>query len=698
MRRGRHNMALRGMRGILWALIALCAGACANMGRPEGGARDETPPVFVRSDPAPGATNVSRKRISAYFDENIQLEDAFSKVVVSPAQKQPPQVSANGHRLTVEFRDTLLPNTTYTVDFADAIKDLNEGNILDGFALDFSTGDSIDSLRISGMVLQAENLEPAQGMLVGVYSAYTDTSLTTLPFERIARTNQYGQFTIRNLRAGSYRVFAVNDLNRDYHWDRSEDVAFYDSLVTPWIEHIEVTDTLFASDRSDSTVTRPGIRYMPNDILLTWFNINYKAAYLSDYKRDDRRRFSLTFAAPQDSLPAVTIVDGAPGAGRDASDWALLKRNATTDTLMYWIADPDVLAADSLRLAVRYLKTDTADNLSWTSDTLRFYFRDPVKKKEKKKKDKDEGPKFTVDSVTGDTTWLPPADMEYLAVRAVTSSSQELNKPLVIEFGLPLQSLDTTGVHFEQLVDTVWTSVPFALRPDSSDLILRRKIDMDWESGQKYRLSIDTLAATSIYGPWNKPFTHEFTVKQPEDYSSINFTLPALDSVQVVVQLLNSSDAPVYQAVKPVGAQSVKIPFIAPGTYYARIIIDDNLNGKWDTGNPVGATPVQPEEVYYFGKKLELKKNWDIEQTWIVDELPLDVQKPYAIKKNKPKLKRGEKAPEDVDEESDEYDSEYNPFDRTGRNNRNTGTNRGGSRNQSSGFGRGGMTRSNIRR
>ncbi|MDE6468803.1 MAG: Ig-like domain-containing protein, partial [Muribaculaceae bacterium] len=107
-------MALRGMRSILWALIGLCLGACANMGRPEGGARDETPPVFVRSDPAPGATNVNRKRITAFFDENIQLEDAFSKVVVSPAQKQPPQVSANGRRLTVEFRDTLLPNTTYT--------------------------------------------------------------------------------------------------------------------------------------------------------------------------------------------------------------------------------------------------------------------------------------------------------------------------------------------------------------------------------------------------------------------------------------------------------------------------------------------------------------------------------------------------------------------------------------------------------
>ncbi len=674
---GRRD-TVRGLRVLLCLAIAVLAAACANMGRPEGGARDETPPVFVRSDPKPGATGVDKQRITVIFDENIQLEDAFTKVVVSPPQKQPPSVSANGKRLTAEFRDTLLPGTTYTIDFADAIKDLNEGNILDGFALDFSTGDSIDSLRISGMVLQAENLEPAQGMLVGVYSAYTDTSLTTLPFERIARTNQLGQFTIRGLRPGAYRVFAVNDLNRDYHWDRSEDVAFYDSLVVPYVEHIEVNDTLFASNGEDSIVTRPGVRYMPNDILLSWFNVGYKSSYLSDYKRPDRRRITLTFGAPQDTLPRVTIADGAPGIGRASEEWALLKANATADTLEYWISDPEVVAADSLRLAVNYLKTDTADRLVWTADTLRFFFRDPDRKKKEKekKKQEEEGPRFTVDSITGDTTFLPPPDMEYLTIRAVGSSTQELNKPLIIEMATPLAEVDSTGVHLEMLVDTLWKALPFKLVPDSTDLLLRRRIDMQWSGGEKYRLTVDTLAMTGIYGTWNRPFKHEFTVKQPEDYSSMRFTLPGLDSIACVVELLTSSDTPAYRASKPAGASSVLIPFVAPGTYYARLVIDTNANGKWDTGNPVEGSQRQPEEVYYFAKKLELKKNWDVEQTWLVDELPVDLQKPYAIKKNKPKLKRGEQPPVDPDEDTDGYDSEYNPFDRTGRSNRSNSSNR----------------------
>ena len=663
-----------GMRLLAWGAISSLLAACASMGRPEGGARDENPPVFVRSDPAPGAVNTTPKRINVIFDENIQLEDAFSKVVVSPAQKTPPTVSSNGRRLTVDFRDTLLPNTTYTIDFADAIKDLNEGNILDGFAMDFSTGPTLDTLRISGMVLQAENLEPAQGMLVGVYSNLSDTAIHTLPFERIARTNQYGQFTIRNLKEGEYRIYALNDLNRDYHWDRSEDIAFYDVTVRPYTEAIEVTDTLYASDGSDSLIVRQGTRYLPNDILLSWFNENYKSAYLSDYKRPDARRITLTFGAPADSLPKISIVDGAGTPGADISEWAKLKANATLDTLEYWIADTTIVQSDSLRLSVGYFRTDTTDQLTWKTDTLRFNFRDPDKKKKEKekKKKKDERPAFIVDSISGDTTFLPPADMEYLTLRTL-SQTQELNKPLILESSLPLEALDSAGVHVEMLIDTVWTELDVKFRPDSSDLLMRRRFDIDWEPGTKYRLTVDTLAAMSIYNVWNRPFTQEFSTKQIEDYSKLIFTLPELDSIQAVVQLLGSSDAPIYQAVKAPGSGTVELPYLNPGTYYARLIIDANRNGKWDTGSVRDS--IQPEEVYYFAKKFELKKNWDVEQTWNIYELPVDAQKPYAIKKNKPKLKRGEKAPGE-EEEEDEFGGAYDPFGGSG--NFNSGGNRGG--------------------
>lgn len=655
-----------------WTLLAslmLLLAACANMGRPEGGPRDVLPPEFVNSNPGPSATNVTPSRITAYFNENIQLEDAFSKVIVSPAMKTPPQVSANGKRLTVEFRDTLRDSTTYTIDFADAIKDLNEGNILDGFALDFSTGPAIDSLRISGIVLQAENLEPAQGMLVGVYSTMEDSAIRTLPLERIARTNQLGQFTIRNLAPGEYRVFAVNDLNRDYHWDRSEDVAFYPGTVSPSVVNITVTDTLFAVDRSDSLVTRPGLKYLPNDVFLAWFNEGYKPAYLADYKRPERRRIELNFAAPSDSMPEIRIVDGAPGIGRRSDEWAMMQASVGRDSLQLWIADTAVVASDSLRLSVRYLKTDTLDNLVWNTDTLRFFFKEPKKKDKKKKKkdDEEELPKFIVDTITGDTTFLPPPNMEYFIIKALSGGNQDINKPLLLQSDVPWTGLDDDGVHLEKAVDTLWVPVSAKLVPDSANILMRRRMDLAWEHGQKYRLTIDSLAATSLYGTWNRPFKHEFTVAELEDYSNLKFSIPGTDSVQVVVELLNNSDAPVVRAIKPVGTTTVELRFLTPGTYYARLFIDINANGKWDTGNI--ALKQQPEDVYYFAKRLNLKKNWDIEQMWMLDELSVDKQKPYAIKKNKPKLKRGEEAPQEEEETwEEEQDRLRDPFTPSRRN------------------------------
>lgn len=657
----------KSLRVLLSVPLILLAVACANMGRPTGGPRDETPPRFVSSNPMPGALNVDRQRITLLFDENIQLEDAFNKVVVSPGQKQPPQVSSNGRRVTVQLRDSLLDSTTYTIDFADAIKDLNEGNILDGFALDFSTGDHIDTLRISGIVLEARTLEPAQGMLVGVYANLDDSAVTTLPMERIARTNQLGQFTIRNLAPGEYKVFAINDLNRDYHWDRSEDVAFFDRTVVPTAEAITVTDTLYGNDGADSLAARAGVRFLPNDLLLTWFNQEYKPQYLGDYKRPERRRITVNLAAPPDSLPVLRIVDGAPGQGRPDSLWAMRHLNATADSLEYWIVDPDVLAADSLRLSLTYLKTDTTDTPVWTTDTLRFYFKDPkIDKKELKRRES--LPTFRIDSITGDTIPLPPPDMEYLSIRAL-GHTIDLNRPLLLEASLPWTSLDTAGVRFSEMVDTVWNPVPFKIVPDSTDLLKRRRIDYSWVPGAKYKIEIDTLAANTPYNIWNRPFAQELTAAKEEDYSSLRFLIPGTDSLQLVVELLNGSDNPVAQAIKPVGQESVDLRYLRPGDYYARLYVDANLNGKWDTGNI--PDKIQPEDVYYFAKKLSLKKNWDIEQTWMLDELAVDAQKPYAIKKNKPKLKRGETAPQDDEEEDfeDEQQRLRDPFTPSRRSN-----------------------------
>lgn len=639
--------AVKAMRLFFAAAVAAGMAACASMGRPEGGARDETPPQFVRSNPMPGERNVNRTRYDVWFDENIQLEDAFNKVIVSPTQTTPPTVRSNGKHLSVELRDTLVPDATYTIDFADAIKDLNEGNILDGFALDFSTGPDLDTLRLSGIVLEARTLEPAQGITVGIYSSMTDTTLRKVPFERVARTNQYGQFTVRNLKPGNYHVFALNDLNRDNRWDRSEDIAFAEFTVSPYAESITVSDTLRTAAGEDSVVTRPGTAYFPNDILLTWFNEDYKAQYLRDHDRPERRKVTIGMGAPADSLPTVTIAAG-PLSGRDLTDFAVLQKSQTNDTLTYWLRG-EAMATDSLLLAVRHLQTDTLDQIVWQTDTIRFFYREP--KAKKKKKDE-----------KADT--LPPPT-EFISFAPASQRSHEIYEPLRFRSATPLASVDTAMFHLTLKVDT--TFVPVPMKPmERSPLnpLMDFSIDFDRIPGASYVLTIDSTAVTDIYGLHSDKITHEFTVKNPDEYSGLVFSLQNADTT-AIVELLDGSDNVTRTARVDPATGKVTFRYITPGTFYARLFLDRNHNGRWDTGNV--ADSLQPEEVYYYPRKLDLKANWDIEQAWDIYELALDAQKPSAIKKNKPKLKKGETDPYANGDEEQEYDEWGDPIDPNNR-------------------------------
>ena len=636
--------SVKQLRLLLVMVAAAVMVACANMGRPEGGPRDELPPVYVRSNPAMGQLNFNGNKITVDFDENIQLDDAMNKIVVSPAQRNTPAISSNGRRVTIELRDTIMPNTTYTIDFADAVKDLNEGNVLDGFAMDFATGDTIDTLRISGMVFEARTLEPAQGMLVGVYSNTSDTAISTLPFERITKTNQLGQFTLRNLKAGSYRVYALNDINRDYHWDRSEDVAFYDVTISPTSEPTVVTDTLTRSTgERDSLVTRNATRFLPDDLLLTWFNEGYTSQYLKDYKRPERNKITFQFGAKSDTLPILRLLN-THRAGDEISTWATLDASPTLDTLTYWISDTSLVSLDSITIEATYLRTDTLDNLTWGTDTLKFNMRPEKKKKEKKKKNDEEE-----DSI-------PP--VPHMELRISSGNSQDLHKGLTLTAGTPIQRFDTTAVKLEIQVDTLWYNIvpPSFSRPELLHPMVFTA-PYKWEEGSKYRLTIDSAAVVDIYGLDNVQLVHEFTTKKSEDYSAISFNVSGLDGRKGIVEVLSSSDKPV--AAAPVNGSLATIQYLSPGTYYARLFIDANDDGEWTTGSI--ADSIQPEEVYYYPKKINLKKNWTIEQSWNINELPVDQQKPQEIKKNKPKRKKGDpdERPTDEEEEDEFFDDPF---------------------------------------
>lgn len=631
--------------------------SCANIGNPSGGPIDKTPPIFMRSNPTPNAVNVKDRKIEIFFDEIVTLKDPSTKIIVSPAQTEMPRMSALGRKVTVELVDSLLPNTTYTIDFSNSIQDNNEGNAIDNFAFAFSTGSVIDSMRVSGYVLDSRTLEPMQSVVVGLQSNLADSAFHKEKLQRVALTNDRGQFTIRNVSPGSYHIFALKDLDRDYKFGNpTEDIAFLDSIIVPSIGSREAADTVYNDLNEIDTImraTRPA--YFPNDILLSMFNEDRKSQYLANNLRVDSTRISLTFAAASDTLPSLSIV----GRNDVPDQWYTLERSQTNDTLTYWIRPPHLVSADTLMVATTYLRTDTASNLSWGTDTLKFTFQ---RQKAKKKKKNEE-----TDSLE---------QIRFMELHPLANGTQEVYAPLLLQTGTPIERYSREAFHLQRKLqnDTIFYPAEIksiALRDSTlnrRDLMLK----VDWEPGAAYTLAVDSLAMTDIYGLQTKPLKVDFNVRKMEEYGNIVFNIPAVRD-SAIVELLDGTEKIVLRA--PVKSHRAELLNLLPGKYYARLFIDRNGNGKYDTGNY--DMHLQPEETVYYPGAINLKKNWDVEQTWDIYATPIDKQKPEAIKKNKSERKKWkkvntEKTETDEDEEIG-FSDFSNPNDPNLRNSNNFG-------------------------
>lgn len=632
--------------------------SCANIGNPSGGPIDKTPPIFMRSNPTPNAVNVKDRKIEIFFDEIVTLKDPSTKIIVSPAQTEMPRMSALGRKVTVELVDSLLPNTTYTIDFSNSIQDNNEGNAIDNFAFAFSTGSVIDSMRVSGYVIDSRTLEPMQSVVVGLQSNLADSAFHKEKLQRVALTNDRGQFTIRNVSPGSYHIFALKDLDRDYKFGNpTEDIAFLDSIIVPSIGTREAADTVYNDLNEIDTImraTRPA--YFPNDILLSMFNEDRKSQYLANNLRVDSTRISLTFAAASDTLPSLSIV----GRNDVPDQWYTLERSQTNDTLTYWIRPPHLVSADTLMVATTYLRTDTASNLSWGTDTLKFTFQ---RQKAKKKKKNEE-----TDSLE---------QIRFMELHPLANGTQEVYAPLLLQTGTPIERYSREAFHLQRKLqnDTIFYPAEIksiALRDSTlnrRDLVLK----VDWEPGAAYTLAVDSLAMTDIYGLQTKPLKVDFNVRKMEEYGNIVFNITAVRD-SAIVELLDGTEKIVLRA--PVKNHRAELLNLLPGKYYARLFIDRNGNGKYDTGNY--DMHLQPEETVYYPGAINLKKNWDVEQTWDIYATPIDKQKPEAIKKNKPERKKWEKVnteKTETDEDEENGFSDFsNPNDPNLRNSNNFGS------------------------
>lgn len=616
---------------VVLGIITLVITACASMGSPSGGAYDFDPPRVVKTYPAFNATNVKTNKITLIFDENVTIENQNENVIVTPPQRINPVIRAGNTKITVELRDTLLPNTTYTIDFTNGIVDNNEKNPLENFSFSFSTGDVVDTMAVSGKVLMAENLEPVKGIYVGLHSNLSDTAFTNTRFEAISRTSETGSFTIKGIAPGTYRIFALDDSNRDYKYDTpSEAIAFYEATIEPSTAQATRMDTIYHDKEKlllDTIKPVKYTRFLPDNIILRAFNSTFKRQYLEKNERIGANKVAITFGAPTE-MPELEPLNF----DKDI-DWYVLEKSRRNDTLNYWIKDSTIIAMDTLKFRITYLKTDSLNVAVPVTDTLTIFDRNRKKtEKDEERERKEREKKIKKGEEVVDETI-------YLNIKQNLSATWDTYKDINLEFSEPIKDSLRGKIVLQHLVDTVWNDIPYQLEKDTLNPRIFT-IKNKWKYENEYRILIDSAAIYSIYGLWNNKVEQKFKAKKEDEYGRIAIWVEGLgvDTVTSFIELLDKSDKPVRKASVKDGVAVFRD--LNPGTYYARIILDANGNGEWDTGDY--SKNLQPEMVCYMDKTFEVKANFDIlenDPPWRLDGKPLDKQKPLEITKQKPKEK-----------------------------------------------------------
>ena len=631
--------------GLLFFLFT----SCARMGNPDGGWFDETPPRVVSASPVDRGTNCKSNKVIINFDEYIKLENASEKVVISPPQAEQPEIKAAGKRIIVELKDELRDNTTYTVDFSDAITDNNEGNPLGNYTYSFSTGSQIDTLEVSGTVLEAENLEPVKGSLVGLYRL-TDSQLDSIdngtpisafdtifvkePLLRVARTDSRGHFVIRGIAPGSYRVVALNDMDDNFMYSQAaEAFAYNHDVIVPTCAPDMRQDTIWSDTIHIRDIKQVSYtHFRPDNIVLRQFVKEQVDRFFLKVERKEANMFQIFFSGPSKVMPQIK------GLNFDETDAFVLEYTPKLDTLTYWIKDSVLINNDTLRMDLTYDATDSLGNLVLQTDSaLEVLSKQPYEKRMKQlKKDIEDWEKRLAkrrkrgEEVTDTIFPSKPLEPKY-----EISQQMAPDQSIYINMPTPIQRIDTAAIHLYVKQDDKWYNDRFVLRQRQSESATPRNLEIiaEWREGAEYSFEVDTLAFEDIYGKTSNPYKAGIKVKSADEFSSLFVKphYPGGDTLAIVVQMLDKSEKVLKQSLTVDGI--AEFYYVKPDDYYLRAFIDTNRNGKWDTGN--FEENIQPEEVYYYHEKVTCREKWDVTRDWNLLAHPLDKQKPGEITKQK---------------------------------------------------------------
>ncbi len=518
--------------------------SCAKKGSITGGEKDETPPVFVKAFPPNFSTNFDKNEIRIYFDEYVKLKDAQKQIIISPPMDPPPTITPLGSAakyIKITFEDTLLQNTTYSINFGESVEDNNEGNKYPFFRYVFSTGDFLDSLSVKGSVNNSIQKKIDPYITVALYEIdenYSDSMVFNTVPRYVTNTLDSTSFDFYNLKEGKFKLIALKDASSNYLYDPKQDkIGFHEEIITLPADTAKVFNIEIFKEISEFKALLP--------------------------KQVSKNEFLFPYSGEADSMK-IRLLSDAP------DDFeTLVLQDKEKDTLHYWFKP--FFEADSLIFEVTNIKN--------YQDTLVPRFKDQYK--------------------------------DSLLVDSKFRSVLPLNENFTISANTPIDSITK---EFISLTDKDTLAVPFSIELDK--IKNEAQITFEKTENNAYALQMLPEAIKDFIGNVNDTINFNFRTKKLADYGTIFLTLQNVDAYPVIVEVTDEKDEVITEKIVP-KEELITFDYLNPGKYYIRVILDANKNGKWDTGHFLKG--IQPEEIKYFPEAIDVRANWELKQTFILE-------------------------------------------------------------------------------
>lgn len=584
---------------------------CASMMTPTGGPRDTLPPVIVSMLPDNYTTNcptTNMGKIYIEFDEFVQLKDQQKEFFTSPQMKKKPTLTLRGRGVVIQLRDTLMPNTTYALNFGSTVCDNNEGNPLHSLRYVFSTGPTIDSMFVSGYTADSYKADSASKSFIWFYPAdsvedVAEYDSTVFKYEPsvIARAENNGIFIAQNLKPIAYRIYAIQDKNDNQMYEPGTDqVGFLEGTYNP----AELPDFALWYDSLRHYVTAE-----PQLYFRMFTDRPFRRQLLSQTERPVQHKAMLYFGASHpritrltfDSIPSERVIVDPQTIGRD--------------TIALWFDVASEQLPDTIKGEISYFKHDTLNRLQEVTEPLKLSWKFVETKAQERERERLERERLKAEAAGEE--WKEPEKENPFKYQLSSTGDLNPEKGLSIDFDYPLRRLDSTQLLLTRtLDDQTIEDIPVRMVRDTGQL-RRWQIRADWQTGGEYTLTIPEGAITDIAGQTNDSIIGKYTVLDPEKYATVLIHVRGKEGVKYIVQQLDGGGG-LQQERRDVTTGDLRFNYVPAGEIRFRVIEDLNGNGQWDTGNLVERRQPERAEMFVNDRGEDVfatKANWEVEFT-----------------------------------------------------------------------------------